>query len=144
MNFYVTFKTSNRGFLYERDYQTVSVPGVKLLRKSAGYDIPLERIETGIGRCYNGSRTLQIEESVAFEVYNNHKYFSDSNELIVIVPEYFCNQFIKPKFYITRKPDTGEITNAYIRNEMDEDALRNWWIGNGYPILVETGKDDDN
>lgn len=101
---------------------------VDMIRIEAGHKVPLPVINAHVSHvCIDPS--IELTEDLA----RASGHYANANIITVNVPEKFLNAFAFQKPVVVRNDD-GLVHKAFVRYELDNDAVLSAWANAGYPL----------
>lgn len=137
MEFQVRF-ISRLGYAVFQTEAEIGLEIVKMIRKKAGCEIPLNRIDSMVER-----EAIDVTMGLSEEAAGESENFKDCNRYEVRVPARTLNRFATTAPVINRDNKTGEVIKAGARWEIDREAIYTAWARKGFPAVWDPSEEDD-
>ncbi len=119
----------------ETEPTEIGIEGVDFIRKELGVDFPISLIN-GVERF----EVLSYEKGeISEKIARDSGLFLKKNTAIIEVVGRDLSKFVKYEVSARRDSCTDEIFEAHIWRDVDFEKLKEEWIAQGYPEILEGG-----
>ena len=139
MKFNVIFNSRDLGAV-SIETSCIGTNGMDQIRWETGvFDLSIDRISHRCKGIFKYIYLIEINEEEARET----GLCKETNEVFVLVPNWWLNEFCYKKTSCEKNEETGEITSAWLEWSLDENAVWERWKELGFPTQIEETSSTD-